>query len=83
MPKEKEPLSMLTVGNDILLIGLPTYLKLAQYKFKDGEYHQFLKCPVRPEGSPYANHGITSLKKFGSSTEFVFVQINDKSLLKT
>ena len=74
---------MLTVGSDILLIGLPNYMKLAQYKFKDGQYQQFLKCPVRPEGSPYANHGLKILRKFGSSTESVFVQINDKSLLKT
>jgi hypothetical protein len=83
LPTDSEPLSMLTVGNDILLIGLPTYLNLAQYKFKDGQYQKFLKCPVKAVGTVYAKHGITSLKKYGSSTECVFVQVNDKSLLKT
>jgi hypothetical protein len=83
LPTDSEPLSMLSVGNDILLIGLPTYLHLAQYKFKDGQYQKFLKCPVKAVGTVYAKHGITSLKKYGSSTECVFVQVNDKSLLKT
>jgi hypothetical protein len=42
-----------------------------------------LKCRVRPVGCRTVNCGIANLKKFAKITEYLFLQIDDKSLFKT
>jgi hypothetical protein len=75
--------SMVTIGEEILLVGFPNFLQTVFYRFSDGQYQKIYKAPLRARSPLNHNMGVISLKKFGSSSDYFLAQISDIKLLKT